>query len=145
MNLNRKIILATLIDKVLEVPAHQEIFIPRDDIPDAISLGFRPDIGEPAGQSADYRLALKDGRSVHARKYRRFWGFHWDKVDPRVNAVEHLRRDSPGTYTLASISIGSGVGAGIGALAKGKKGAVAGALIGALLGALFAVLTAEWE
>lgn len=140
---NRELVL--LVGQVLRRPAHVEIPIPRDDIPHPLSMGFRKDFGEPRGQIADYRVTLEDGRSVHVREYKESWKIHWDKMDWMVNAVEHLRKDSPGYYTLVCASAGSGIGAAVGAAARGRKGAALGALFGALLGMAFGLLTAEWD
>jgi hypothetical protein len=137
--------LTQLVGQVLRRHAHEDVSYYKEDIPHPLSMGFRKDLGEPRGQIADYRVTLEDGRSVHAREYRESWRVHWDRMDWTVDAVEHLRLDSPGYYALVCTLVGCGIGAVVGAVAKGKRGAVLGAVLGALLGCLFALLTVEWD
>ena len=82
--------LMILISNVLAQPPHEKIVINARDIPHPRRMGFRKDIGAPTGQSEDYRLALKDGRSIHAQKHGRKWLLHWDKLDPMIDKIDIL-------------------------------------------------------
>ena len=140
-----KIIVNQLINQVLRYSPHFEICFYIDQLPHPLALGFRPDIGEPRGQNADFRLLLTDGSSIHARDYGDYITYHWDKVDPSVEGLEHLRRDSPLIYTLLCTIGGAGVGAGLSLITNKKKDIKKNALKGGLLGLTFGVSTAEWE
>lgn len=134
-----------LLEAVFANQAHDDITVLRDDIPHPSILGFRQDVGEPHGQLADYRLTIGE-RCVHAKVYWDRYLFHWDKIDPLVNAIEHLRRDSPGYYTATTTSAGAALGAGVGfLLGENKESAAAGAAIGGLLGFLLGLATGEWD
>ncbi len=145
--------LMILISNVLAQPPHEKIVINARDIPHPRRMGFRKDIGAPTGQSEDYRLALKDGRSIHAQKHGRKWLLHWDKLDPMIDKIEHLRVDAPEYYTLTTTGIGAGFGAAVGGCIGAasesedgiKKGALVGIGIGSLVGAMVGILTGEWE
>ena len=54
---------------------------------------------------------------------------HWDRVDPSVDFLEHLRLDAPKSWLLG--------GVGVGALVLGRLGLGRG--VGGLLGGLFAL------
>ncbi len=54
---------------VLLQPAHTEITVSKWVVPHPLEAGFVLSVGEAAGQSADYRLPLQDGREVHVREY----------------------------------------------------------------------------
>lgn len=132
-----------IIERVFANDPHVDIEFSIDEIPPPSHLGFRRATGEPRGQVADYRFTVGD-HSVHARVYPRVYSIHWDLVDPIVNAIEHLRRDSPGYYTLVTTSAGAAIGAGFGSLSRDKSNAALGAVIGGLLGFAIGVATAEW-
>lgn len=136
-----------IVNQVLVLPPHDELVYPKDEIPHPKDLGFREDVGEPVGQVADYRLALRDGKSIHARDYGGEIGFHWDKVHPGTleNCIEHLRRDSPGLYTLSCSLTGGSMMALSTLRSKRKDIIVKSFLVGAIVGAIFGALTAEWE
>jgi len=129
----------------MSYPPHKEIYYLENDIPHPRNLGFQEDLGEPIGQIADYRLALENGISIHARDYGEEIGFHWDEVDPRVDWFEHLRRDSPYWYT-AVCSLG---GACLGVLAtvpsQKKEVIIKSSIICGFLGFLVGFFTAEWK
>lgn len=94
-----------------------------------------PSIGLPVGQSADYRRVLPCGRGFHVRDFGTHYEAHIDEVHPAVDLLEHLRRDSPGTFVAG----GAGVGAALGALlGRSKEATLAGALLGALLASVAA-------
>ena len=135
-----------LFDQVLSLPPHKEIYYSSDQLPDLESIGFRKDdLSEPHGQIDDYRLILKDGSGIHARGYGRVIGFHWDKVDPLENGFEHLRQDSPITYSVMWGSIGAGLGVSLCKMNNKDKDLVKYSIIGGILGFYFGALTAEWE
>lgn len=135
--------LELVIEKVFSNDAHVDVEFSSDEIPHPLRLGFRVDIGEPRGQIADYRYVVGE-HSVHAREYPGWYRIHWDLFDPLVNAFEHLRRDSPAYFTLATTSTGLSVGAAIGAFSKNKSDVAAGALIGGLVGLALGLITADW-
>lgn len=129
----------TIISRVFQNPPHQEILIAKRIIPHPITLGYRLSLGAPVGQDADYRLALKDGKSIHVHEYAHTWGFHWDRVDPSTNLFEHLRQDSPEFYVLACTSVGAGFGAVLGASTKKRNAIVPLSVIFGLLGLAYSL------
>lgn len=135
----------SIIANVLNQPPHEDVSFKKGRIPHPLYMGFRSDLGEPIGQIGDYRLALKDGRSIHAREFNQHWSFHWDRVDPAFGAIEHLRRDSPGYYTLGCASAGAITGAAIGSSSKDKDNVLFCTVIFGMLGLIFGLATAEWE
>lgn len=142
-----KALFHSLIGKVLSLPPHEEILYRRDEIPDPSDMGFKDSMGEPVGQLADGRLPLRDGSCIHSRTYKKMVGFHRDKVNPDSleKCFEHLRRDSPGLYTVScGITIG-GIMAISSLKTKKKDIIIKSFLAGAIVGAIFGALTAEWE
>lgn len=136
-----------IINNVLSLPPHIDIFYHRDEIPDPSSMGFEESMGEPVGQLSDHRFPLEDGRSVHLKTYEKWIGVHWDKVHPNTieNCFEHLRRDSPLWYTAMCIIAGGGIGAGLSTLSGNGKAIAKSSLAGGVMGFIFGILTAEWE
>jgi hypothetical protein len=101
---------AALVDAVLELPAHEELTLPKSAIPHPLGLGFDLSLGEPHGQAADYRAELPDGRGLHLRDMTSHWSIHWDHVFPSLERwVDHLREDSPAWFVvlIAGILIGA--------------------------------------
>lgn len=136
----------SFISKVLSLPPHKEILYPRIKTFHPAIYGFEGDIGEPwHGQLADYRLSLDDGRSLHAREYDDVIGYHWDKVDPKRDWFNHLRRDSPPVYIAGCTLGGAGIGALIGTSSKKKDVIIKSALIGGILMFILSVITTEWD
>ena len=142
---NMKLVILQIINDILILPPHEEIIFSKDDIPHPLNMGFREDLGEPLGQIADYRLALRDGRSIHARDYGFEIGFHWDKIDPIFDGFEHLRKDSPLLYTTLCFLGGAGLGALAAAPSKKKDVLLRASAIGGLIGLIGGLITAEWE
>ena len=52
-------------------------------------------MGEAAGQFADYRLPLDDGREVHVREFDSVYTAHLDQVSAVRNPIGHLISDAP--------------------------------------------------
>mgnify|MGYP001773268492 CR=1 FL=1 len=101
-----------IIHKVLRLPAHKDIVVEKSStLVHPTLVGFRRSIGEPHGQSADYRLRLYDGRSIHVREYSDHYRVHWDRVDPSVSIVAHLKHDAPHIYMLllGILSVSTGI------------------------------------
>lgn len=138
--------LTQAVNQVLVHPPHEEILYHRDEIIDLDSSEFEESIGEPVGQLADYRIPLKDGRSIHLRIYDKLIGIHWDKIHPHTieDGIEHLRRDSPVNYTAFCTAGGAGLGTLVSKYLSRKDIATKLILGGALLGLLFGLATAEW-
>lgn len=136
---------SSIIPHILSRPAHQDIEISADEIVEPETENISETIGEPQGQLNDYGITLEDGRRIHIRRFETVYRIHWDLVSPTVNAIEHLRRDAPLWYDVATSGVGAGLGALIGAAASGEKGATAGAAIGGVIGAFLGLLTSKKE
>ena len=141
----RKSLIYLIINDVLSLPPHEEIYYSEDEIPHPLTMGFQKANGEPQGQRVDYRFILKDGRSIHAKDYGKYFGFHWDWVDPRKNWIEHLRRDSPFWYTALCGLGGAGLGALATAPSKKKDVILKSSIICGFIGLFIGLATAEWE
>lgn len=141
----KRLLLYSLVSEILSLPPHKEICYSEIEITDLLRSGFKKDNGEPQGQFADYRLVLKDGRSIHAKIYGEYISFHWDWVDPRKDWIEHLRRDAPVWYTLLCGASGAGLGALATAPSKNKDVIIQSSVIGGIIGVIVGALTAEWE
>jgi len=139
--------LYSIINEVISLPPHEEIRYNRNDIPEPRDMGFEETIGEPAGQLADDRISLEDGRSVHARTYDNRVGFHWDKVHPDSleNCIEHLRRDSPFLYVAGCTLTGAGLGALMSAPSKKRDVIIKSVLVLGTVMFFLGVFTAEWD
>jgi len=86
--------------KILEKKPGQEIVIPKELLPRPCEYGFEPIpplLGDPKGAKRQYRLYLRDGRSLHLREYDTHYTLHWDKRDPRTDPLGHLIEDARGT------------------------------------------------
>jgi len=95
MRFSKKVNWDTLIELVLKLPPHKDVKVWKWEISHPLMNGFKRSVGSPAGQKADYRLALNDGRSIHIREFDDFYRVHWDKKDPRVDPITHLAKDAP--------------------------------------------------
>ncbi len=84
-----------IIRRVLSKPPHKDIKILKNNVKHPLEEGFIETIGEPRGQLKDYEYILSDGRRIHVREYFNHYEAHWDYVSPRINPIEHLRRDTP--------------------------------------------------
>jgi hypothetical protein len=95
-----------LVDRVLSLPPHEEVFIDKHLIPHPVELGFEQSLGEPHGQIADFRAEVHDGRGLHIRDHVGRWSIHWDRVFPSMTRwVEHLREDSPIWYGVFVVGV----------------------------------------
>lgn len=102
-------------------------------LPHPLAAGMKRSIGMPEGQAADYRLVLLGGAGFHVKDFTTHYEAHIDEVHPDVNAIEHLRRDAPGTFIASGVALGAIVGRGVG---TSKEAALAGAALGGLFAAL---------
>ncbi len=89
-----------IVEKVLTLPAHEDVIVKKSAIIHPTLVGFKRSVGEPHGQRADYRLRLYDGKSIHVREYNDHYRVHWDKVDPSTSVIAHLKHDAPHIYML---------------------------------------------
>lgn len=96
---------------VEELPAHQEVEIPRFSRREVLGHGYYRSPGEPRGQKADYRRRLDDGRGLHVKDYGDHMTLHWDKVDPSESALRHLLYDAPGITAGSLLAGAAGVAA----------------------------------
>lgn len=106
------VVWSKIIDKVLTLPAHEDMIVKKSNaLIHPTLVGFKRSVGEPHGQSADYRLRLYDGKSIHVREYNDHYRVHWDKVDPSVSIIAHLKHDAPHIYMLllGMLGVSSGV------------------------------------
>jgi len=63
-------------------------------LPSLGAFGFSETVlGDPDDALRQYR----NSTGLHAREYEAYFEIHKDRVDPRVNPVGHLIRDSPET------------------------------------------------
>ena len=109
---------------------------PKYAVPHPRDAGAYVSVGLPVGQDADYRFAPEhDCRGVHVQSFGDHWLIHVDLVHPACGAVEHLRRDAPGTWVASATAVGGLLGLVLG---RRKEAALAGAAIGAVLGVLTA-------
>ena len=93
------------------------------------SMGGCDDHGLPSlhyGQGDDCRWSLTDGSGLHAHWYEDVVRFHLDEVDPSVNAVGHVVRD-----TWAPQGVLGGALTGL-LIAKHPLGAVVGGVVGGI-------------
>lgn len=119
-----------IVQAVLRRGPRQDIRVPKHSVNPPVTAGFKLAAGSPRGQRADWRLTLADCRDIHAVEFDTHFLVHFDEVAPSCNVVEHLRRDAPGWYRVAT----TGVGAGLGGVVGGRKGALVGAALGLLFG-----------
>lgn len=90
------------IKKVLSMPKHTELKIPKYLVPSPTEIGFKKtDLGDLKGAKSQYRLMLEDGRSLHLLEYDSYYTLHWDEKDPRIDPLGHLLFDAPEIVLLA--------------------------------------------
>ncbi|MEM0364014.1 MAG: hypothetical protein QW450_03145 [Candidatus Nitrosocaldus sp.] len=99
-----------IIYEVLRLPMHKDMVVEKGSVVHPTVVGFKRSIGEPHGQSADYRLRLYDGKSIHVREYNNHYKVHWDRVDPSVSIIGHLKHDAPHIYILLLSILGISTG-----------------------------------
>jgi len=88
---------------ILWQPVHTETSFSKWGTPHPLEAGFVASIGEAAGQKADYRLPIDDGREVHVREYGDHYTVHWDQVSAVRNPLGHLLADAPHWIILGAI------------------------------------------
>jgi hypothetical protein len=76
-------------------PIHAETTLSKWGMPHPFEAGFVASVGEAAGQRADFRLPLDDGREVHVREYGDHYTLHLDQVSAVRNPLGHLLSDAP--------------------------------------------------
>ena len=91
----------TVLEIVLSKPAHEDVVMSKFELPHPLKEGFVKHFGDLAGQIADYRLPLGDGREVHVKEYDQDYSVHWDNSSAIRNPLGHILRD--GTMWLALI------------------------------------------
>jgi len=80
---------------VLGLPLPCEATVSKWVVSHPLEAGFVSSIGEAAGQKADFRLPLDDGREIHVREYDEHYTVHWDQVSAIRNPIGHLVADAP--------------------------------------------------
>src|SRR5712692_4752183 len=80
---------------ILWQPVHAEAVVWKWSVPHPNEAGFFPSLGEAAGQKADFRLPLDDGREIHVREYDLHYTIHWYQVSAIKNPIGHLLSDAP--------------------------------------------------
>jgi len=93
-----------VVSKVLALKPHEPIAIPKGQLPPPSQAGFKLSVGGPRGQLADYRLKLKDGRSIHVVEFKDRYEVHWDLADPEEKPLSHLAVDSP-KWLIAALAL----------------------------------------
>ncbi len=113
---------------VLNQQEHTDLQIMKLSVPHPLEAGFRKGRGDYAGQKANYRLALPDGRGLHVKEYDDYYLIHRDRWDPSIDPLRHIIEDSPQWLPilgiggiLAAISVGALVDTLAKALRKRKK------------------------
>ena len=75
-------------------PIIMEVSISKDVLPSLEGYGFTETIlGDKKGSTKQYR----NSGGLHIREYQDKFVVHEDKVDPRVDPIGHLMKDSPET------------------------------------------------
>jgi len=85
-----------VIEIVLSKPAHTDVLVSKSEVPHPLEAGFIKHVGDDAGQIANYRLPLTDGRELHVKEYNEDYSTHWDHSSAIQNPLGHLLRDAPG-------------------------------------------------
>ena len=82
-------------DYVLEFPAHEDIKLNESFFhPDSLQK-FKSVFADNDGQNANYRIPLRDGKSIHIKKYDGYYKVHWDKANLATDPLGHLLKDAP--------------------------------------------------
>ncbi len=113
-----------VIEMVLSKPAHIDVMVSKLEVPHPSTAGFVEHFGDDAGQLANYRLPLPDGREVHVKEYREDYSTHWDNSSAIRNPLGHLLRDAPFWVfcAVALIVVGAFLGGvWLGSKLKGKS------------------------
>ena len=84
-----------LINHILQLPAHTDIEVDGDSFNRKWLAKYKSRIADYDGQSADYRISLKDGRGIHVKEYDGYYKVHWDYKDLATNPLGHLFYDAP--------------------------------------------------
>ncbi len=114
-----------VIEIVLSKPAHTDVPVSKFELPHPLlsGLGFVKHFGDDAGQIADYRLPLPDGRELHVKEYAEDYETHWDHSSAIRNPPGHLLRDGTKWLFLIITLIVLGAFAGgywLGSRGRGK-------------------------
>ena len=68
--------------------------VSKEVLPSLDGFGFvETPLGDPEGSLRQYR----NDKGLHVREYENYFEIHEDQVDPRVDPLGHLIRDSPET------------------------------------------------
>jgi len=97
-----------VIGSVLRQPLHADTTLLKGLVIHPLRAGFNRSIGEPQGQIADYRMGLKDGKSIHVREYDASYRIHWDARDPDTDPLGHLLVDAPHWLIIGGLLLGMG-------------------------------------
>lgn len=90
------------IKKVLSIPKHTELRIPKYLVTSPTEIGFeKTNLGYLKDANCQYRLMLEDGRSLHLLEYDSYYTLHWDEKDPRIDPLGHLFFDAPEILLLS--------------------------------------------
>lgn len=111
-----------IIEIVLSNPAHTDVRISKLEVPHPLVAGFVKHFGDLAGQIADYRFPLPDGREVHIKEYGEYYSTHWDHSSAIRNPFGHLLRDATHwvSVMIALVIVGAFVGGYL--IASRRKG-----------------------
>lgn len=91
---------------VLLESAHQDVYFLKTCLPHPERLGFSKQLLALQGEIASYRIVLPDSRSIHIREYQDYYAVHWDKYDPSMHLIEHIRYDAPEWWIVVTTAIG---------------------------------------
>lgn len=94
--IHKKVDWSIIIKKIRRLPPHHEIKIGKNAVIHPLKAGFRIDsYAIPKGERRNYRICMRNGRSIHVREYSNCYGIHWDRYDPQRSFIKHLILDSP--------------------------------------------------
>lgn len=109
---------SSIAEEVLRKSEHEEVIVDKQLVPHPTQTTFfKRSLGIPRGQIADYRMKLKDGRSLHIVEFKDHYRIHWDIHDPEENPLGHLLTDSP-KWLSSIILAGALIPAGFLAIGK---------------------------
>ncbi len=89
-----------IIEIVLSKPAHIDVPVSKFEVPDPLLAGFEKHFGDFAGQVANYRLPLPDGREIHVKEYNEDYSAHWDNTSAIRDPFGHILRDGTKWFFL---------------------------------------------